>query len=116
MGLFDSLKDIARNSANSALNNIKQDAKNEINDNIREKSVQTFTDGIKSYLNDAQNKVTTEDGKEAVSLLQNLVDDAENAHKSAVSVEDDNTEVYTKKAQEDLQKLSDLAEKYDNKQ
>ena len=72
-------------------------------------------DGVKRGLNNIQEKVTTEEGKEAVGILQDLVEDAENARKSAIGDINDNVD-YTAKAQEDFIKLAEIADKHNHNQ
>ena len=111
MGLFDSLKDMAMKGASDALDKAKNEATNRIGDEIKEKSAEAITGGVKSYLSEAKEKVDNEEGKEGITLLENLIDDAENVAKTASDVDSSENDEYMKKAEDDWQKLSEFADK-----
>ena len=114
MGLFDSLKDIAMQNVNNALDKVKNDAEEKIKEEAREKSFEAVTGGIKSYLDNAEDRVPTEDGKEAVNLLKNIVEDTENMHNAGMSGDVEKNEEYVEKSKEDLQKIVEYSEKHNN--
>lgn len=123
MGLFDSFKNIVANKASNvignAINQVKEEATNtvkeEIKEEIKEKAENAIIGGVKNYLNNAQEKATTSDAKDAINTLQNLVDDAHNAQKAALG-EETNEIDYTAKTKEDLVKLGEIADKYNKEQ
>ena len=119
MGIFDNLKNIVANTASDVigdpLNQAKEEAVHAAKEEIKEKTEDAIISGVKGYLNNAQEKVTTEDGKEAIGVLENLVDDAANMKKTAIGEETNGVD-YMEKAQEDLSKLAEISDKYDQNQ
>ena len=128
MGILDNIKNIfvstASNAIGDVLNQVKDEAsdalnqaKEEVTDavtaEIKEKTKDVIIGGVKNYLNTAQEKVTTKDGKEAINTLQNLVDDSVNLHESAVSGEANDT-VHMEKTMDDLNKLAEIADNQNN--
>lgn len=119
MGIFDSLKNIVANTAGNvisdALNQVKDEAAEVVKEEVKEKTEGAIINGVKTYLNNAEEKVTTEEGKEAIDALQSIVDDAENLKKSAIGEETDDVD-YLAKMQEDFVKLAEIADKHNNDQ
>ena len=73
MGLFDQLKNIAMKEANNLINDAKEKATDKIEDEVREQSTHVISNGMNTYLENAKEKVDTQEGKEAIEKLQNLV-------------------------------------------
>ena len=87
MGLFDQLKNIAMKEANNLINEAKEKASDKIADEVREQSTQVISDGVNTYLENAKEKVDTQEGKEAVERLQNLVQDQKEISNAASSLD-----------------------------
>ena len=123
MGLFDQLKNKALNSvndvlnqaketvmqnANNAINEVKHEAEEKITSEVKEQTANAVTSGINNYLDNAYEKVPTEDGKEAVATLKDMVKTTQNMYNSG------GDEQYTEEAKQELQNLADIADKYNN--
>ena len=114
MGLFDQLKNIAMKEANNLINDAKEKATDKIEDEVREQSTQVISDGMNTYLENAKEKVDTQEGKEAVERLQNLVQDQKEISNAASSLDSFEQDAAIKKTQEDLQKLVNMSSKIKN--
>lgn len=114
MSLFDSLKNVAMKSAGNFLNDVAANAKREISNEIKEKSVEALSNGVDNYLEQAKDKVTNEEGREAISQLQNLIGDAKQVRETATGLDEDKYNEAMKKTQEDLQELNDFTNKMNN--
>ena len=87
MGLFDQLKNIAMKEANNLINEAKEKTTDKIEDEVREQSTQAISKGMNTYLENAKEKVDTQEGKEAVERLQNLVQDQKEIYNTAGKID-----------------------------
>lgn len=101
MGLFDNLKDLAIRKANDVIDESTQSLRkngeelfNEISDSVKEdttnKKEQTgdvISNNINTHLEKSKQMVQSEDGKEDIQTLQNLVNHGNDAYKDASSLD-----------------------------
>ena len=117
MGLFDSFKKIASDAANNAIDDaltqMKRETKEAVQEEAKERTQEALKNGVNSYLDNASKNVTTEDGREAINTLQDMVKTTEAAYSDATSVESSGVD-YTAEAAQELAKLSEIAENYNN--
>lgn len=115
MGLFDNIKNVVSSATekavDGAINQIKSDTEETIKQEVKEKAQNAFVGGIKNYLNNAEEKITNQDGKEAVNTLQNLVDDAVLTQRAEIKGEDVGVD-YQNKTLDDLSKLGEIADRH----
>ena len=114
MGLFDQLKNIAMKEANNLINEAKEKATDKIEDEVREQSTQAISKGMNTYLENAKEKVDTQEGKEAVERLQNLVQDQKEIYNTAGNIDSSKQDAAIKKTQEDLQNLVNMSSEINN--
>lgn len=113
MGIFDSLKKIVTNTASNVVDNALNQVKEEVTEKTKEKTQQAIMGGVKNYINNIEEKATTEESKEATRILKNMVDDTDNMRKSAMGEKNDGVD-YETKIQADIMKLAELVDKQNN--
>ena len=101
MGLFDGLKDVLKSNVESMISNeaskVMQEQGEKIGSHVK--------DGMKGYLENAKNaSTTTEEGRDAIDSLINLMDDSENMAEESIKV-DGNPEQYESRVEEDFKNL-----------
>ena len=105
---INQVKDDAMQSADNAINEVKHEAEEKIASQVERQGAKAINNGINNYLDNAYDKVPTEDGKEAVATLKDMVKTTQDIYNSGGS------EQYTEEATQELQKLADIADKYNN--
>ena len=114
MGLFDWLKNIAMKEANNLINDATEKASDKIADEVREQSAQAISNGMNSYLENAKEKVDTQEGKEAIEGLQYLVKDQQEIYNTAGDIDSSKQDAAIKQTQEDLQNLVNMSSEINN--
>ena len=114
MGLLEKLRDVVVSKANETLVNAQNAACEEIGNNIKEKTMEATTNGLKNYLNDAKAKVDNEEGREAIDKLETIVDDTSNLIRTASDFDSSENEMYMEKTKKDLNDLAKYADNYDD--
>ena len=73
-----------------------------------------ISNGMNTYLENAKEKVDTQEGKEAVERLQNLVQDQKEIYNTAGNIDSSKQDAAIKKTQEDLQNLVNMSSEINN--